>query len=214
MLSCSITQSWPTLCYPMDYSPPGLSVHGDSPGKNTRVGCHTLFQGIFWSWEPNPGLLHCRWILYHLSHQGSPKISGNDGYNSLWELERLLFCEAPPPPDLHFFILLCNYILIPIINPCPTIFIGTPSSFINLDFKSYWYQNCFQESRKVKMGICHWFSEWLDLKALMAMFPLAKGTHGIWWPKSSLKCCLKSPRVKSLQKVKGLDDQVVAVKTS
>ena len=50
------------------------------------------------------------------------------------------------------------YCLIPIINPCPTIFIGTSSSFLNLDFKSYWYQNCFQESRKVKMGICHWFS--------------------------------------------------------
>ena len=34
-------------CDPMDYSPPGSSVHGDSPGKNTRVGCHALLQGIF-----------------------------------------------------------------------------------------------------------------------------------------------------------------------
>ena len=32
------------LCDPMDCSPPGSSVHGDSPGKNTRVGCHALFQ--------------------------------------------------------------------------------------------------------------------------------------------------------------------------
>ena len=36
-----------TLCNLMDYSPPGSSVHGDSPGKNTGVGCHALLQGIF-----------------------------------------------------------------------------------------------------------------------------------------------------------------------
>ena len=46
----------------------------DSPGKNTGVGCHFLLQGIFLTQESNPGLLHCRWILYHLSHQGSPSI--------------------------------------------------------------------------------------------------------------------------------------------
>ena len=43
----SITQSCPTLCDPVDCSPPGSSVHGDSPGKNTGVGCHFLLQGIF-----------------------------------------------------------------------------------------------------------------------------------------------------------------------
>ena len=36
-----------TVCTPVDYSPLGSSVHGDSPGKNTGVGCHALFQGIF-----------------------------------------------------------------------------------------------------------------------------------------------------------------------
>ena len=40
-------QSFRTLCNPMNCSPPGLSVHGDSPGKNTGGGCHTLLQGIF-----------------------------------------------------------------------------------------------------------------------------------------------------------------------
>ena len=47
------------------------SVHGDSPGKNTEVGCHALLQGIFPTQGSNPGLPDCRWILYHLSHQGS-----------------------------------------------------------------------------------------------------------------------------------------------
>ena len=37
-------QSCPTLCDPMDCSPPGSSVHEDSPGKNTGVGCHFLLQ--------------------------------------------------------------------------------------------------------------------------------------------------------------------------
>ena len=58
----------------MDCSPPGSSVHGDSPGKNTAVGCHALLQGIFITQELNPGLPHCRQILYHLSHQGNPRI--------------------------------------------------------------------------------------------------------------------------------------------
>ena len=39
--------SCPTLCDPMDCSPPGTFVHGDSPGKNTGVACHAFLQGIF-----------------------------------------------------------------------------------------------------------------------------------------------------------------------
>ena len=71
---CLVAQSCPTLCYPMDCSPPGSSVQGDSPGKNTGMGCYTLLQGIFPTQGLDPGLLHCRRILYCLSHQGSPRI--------------------------------------------------------------------------------------------------------------------------------------------
>ena len=56
----------------MDCSLRGSSVHGDSPGKNTGVGCLSLLQGIFPTQGLNPGLQHCRQILYCLSHQGSP----------------------------------------------------------------------------------------------------------------------------------------------
>ena len=46
-MSCAKSlQSCPTLCDPMDCSPPGSSIHGDSPGKNTGVGCHALLQQI------------------------------------------------------------------------------------------------------------------------------------------------------------------------
>ena len=43
----------------------------DSQGKNTGVGCHCFLQGIFPTLRSNLNSLHCRWILYHLSHQGS-----------------------------------------------------------------------------------------------------------------------------------------------
>ena len=48
----------------MTCSLPGSSVHGDSPDKNTRVDCHALLQGIFPTQGQNPGLPHCRRILY------------------------------------------------------------------------------------------------------------------------------------------------------
>ena len=66
-----VAQSCPTLCDLMDCSPLDSSVHGDSPSKNTRVGCHALLQGIFQTEGLNLGLVHCRWILYYLSHQRS-----------------------------------------------------------------------------------------------------------------------------------------------
>ena len=43
----------------------------NSPGQNTGVGSHSLCQGIFPTQGSNPGLPHCRHILYQLSHQGS-----------------------------------------------------------------------------------------------------------------------------------------------
>ena len=63
-----------TLCNPTDCSPPDSAVHEDSPGKNTGVGCHAFLQGIFptQGWDPRLlCLLHCKQILYLLSHQGS-----------------------------------------------------------------------------------------------------------------------------------------------
>jgi len=65
---------FPTLCDPKDCSPPGSSVHGDSPGKNTGVDGHALLQGILSTQGSNPGFPHCRQILYHLSYQGNPRI--------------------------------------------------------------------------------------------------------------------------------------------
>ena len=45
----------------------------NSPGKNTGMGCHALLQGIFLTQGLKPGILHCRQVHYHLSHQRSPE---------------------------------------------------------------------------------------------------------------------------------------------
>ena len=69
-----LVQSFPTLFDPMDCSLPGSSCPRNSPGKNTGMGSHSFLQGIFLTQGPNLGLLHCRQILYCLSHQGSPQL--------------------------------------------------------------------------------------------------------------------------------------------
>ena len=66
-------QSCPTPCNPMDYT-----------DQNTRVGSLSLLQGTFPTQGSNPGLPHCRWILYQLSYPGSP---------------RILECIAYPSPE-------------------------------------------------------------------------------------------------------------------
>ena len=57
---------------PHELQPTRLLCPWDSPVKNTGEGGCFLFQGIFLTQGSNPGLLHCRRVLYHLSHQGSP----------------------------------------------------------------------------------------------------------------------------------------------
>ena len=82
----------------------GSSVHGDSPGKNTRVGCHALLQGIFPTQGWNPGLPHCKQILYLLSHQGCPRIL--EWVGSLSLLQRNF-----PTQELNWGLLHCRLIL-------------------------------------------------------------------------------------------------------
>ena len=63
-----VAQSCSTLGDPMDCSRARHPCPRNSPGKNAGVvGSHPLLQGIFPRWGWNLGLLHCRWILYHVS---------------------------------------------------------------------------------------------------------------------------------------------------
>ena len=64
-----VAQSYPTLCDPMDYT-----VHGILQARILEWEAFPFSRGSSQPRDPNPGLLHCRWILYQLSHQGSPRI--------------------------------------------------------------------------------------------------------------------------------------------
>ena len=102
---CSIAQSCPTLCNPMNYSLWGFSVHGDSPSKNTGVGCHALLQGIFLIQGSNPGLPDCRQILYHVSHLLSQIIRVNRyvTWLSIWQCPSFFWCYTIPILKIDFF---------------------------------------------------------------------------------------------------------------
>ena len=66
--SCSVVSDAPR--------PRGLFSRWNSPGQKTGVGSLSLLQRIFPTQGSNPGLPHCRQILYQLSHKGSPRILG------------------------------------------------------------------------------------------------------------------------------------------
>ena len=64
-----VAKSCPTFLDPMDCSPPGSFVHGI---LQARILEWVAIPGDLPDPEIDPGFLHCRQILYHLSHQGSP----------------------------------------------------------------------------------------------------------------------------------------------
>ena len=82
-----------TILYKLDYTyhlvmsdslwPHGLYSPWSSPGQNTGVGSCSHLQGIFPTQGSKPGFLHCRQILYQLSHKGNPILTSN---------------PTPPPP--------------------------------------------------------------------------------------------------------------------
>ena len=90
-------------------SPSGSSVHGDSPGKNTGVGVMPSSRGSSQLRNRtrvlNPGLLHCKRILYCLSHQGSPicpnnmPLSSNDISSN-----RILYCSVISATLFHILV--------------------------------------------------------------------------------------------------------------
>ena len=105
-----LVQSCPTLCNPKDCSPPSSSVHRilQARMKNTGAGCHFRPQGIFPTQGSNPGLQHCRQILYHLSSSQSRLVChlGPIWFFMLCPWTILFFqklCPAPFPSVTHIY---------------------------------------------------------------------------------------------------------------
>ena len=65
----TLVTAWAVVCLaPLSM---GFSRHSPGLSMATEVGCHALLQGIVLTQGSNLGLLPCRWIVYHLSYQGS-----------------------------------------------------------------------------------------------------------------------------------------------
>ena len=93
-----LLQSCPTLCKPMDSSPPGSSVQEDSPGKDTGVGCHALLQGIF----PTQGSIQRLLCLLQWQAGSLPLVPpGRTGFSCH-------FCHELPPWAGHLTSVGCS----------------------------------------------------------------------------------------------------------
>ena len=96
----SVAQSYSTLPDPVDCSPPVSSVHGDFPGKNTRVGCYFQLQGIFLTQGSNPHLLQVSCVAGRFFTAEPPASMGRSSFhlNPLfsWEGRYPLTCQFPP----------------------------------------------------------------------------------------------------------------------
>ena len=91
---------WKLLSHVQIFATPKLYSPWNSPGQNTGVGRLSLLQGIFPTHGSNPGLPHCRWILYQLSHKGSPNLDLRGG-TRIWT-GNLFICNQML---YHWFIL-------------------------------------------------------------------------------------------------------------
>jgi len=100
---CLVAQWCSTLCNPMDCSPPGSSVLGDSPSKNTRVDCHAFLQGIFppRGIEPKSPALQADSLLTE-----PPRKPKNTGVGGLSLLQGIF-----PTQELNRGLLHCRWIL-------------------------------------------------------------------------------------------------------
>ena len=94
------------LLWPHGLYPTRLPCPWHSPRKNTRVGCHFLLQGIFLTQGWNPGLLHCKQIFYHLSHQGislPPYFLTTSAHGDM-SISRLVLCQQWQHRKSHRFL--------------------------------------------------------------------------------------------------------------
>ena len=114
MHACWVTAVMSDSLQPYRLQPIRLLCPWNSPGKSTGMACHSLLQGIFLTQGSNQGLSHCRQILHHLSHQGSP-----------WQ-NKVLQIQIPPRfelspvsqwPAVQFYVAIHS-------SQCKLVFIG------------------------------------------------------------------------------------------
>ena len=136
MSVCVFSRVWP-FASPWT-NPPDSSVHGDSSGKNSGVGCHSLLQGIFSTQELNRDLLHCRQILWQMSYQGSLPLMMSSN---------VIFCTASSAgisQGLRYcFILSCFYMYPKAQTPWPACEDGCSMCLITL-YHTHFFLSLFE----------------------------------------------------------------------
>ena len=168
-------QYWTGLPFPSPEDLPDPGIEPRSPAlqedslsseppekpKNTGVGSLSLLQGIFPTQQLNQGLLHCTWIFYQLSYQGSPNLQYSQLFTSLWLINfwphSWLLCLKPPAHGCHnegdsFHSSICG-------NPCQLNPIGSDGS--------------------ASTGVLSQFT-WWSSNGEMAQFPKVSTLHGTW----------------------------------
>ena len=85
----------------MDYSLPGTSVQGIPQARTLEWVSHSLLQGIFPPQGLNPGLQHCRQILYQLSHKGSPNALFRGFETYLLRVQHTMACRQNPDQQIQ-----------------------------------------------------------------------------------------------------------------
>ena len=143
----------------------------NSPGQNTGMGSHALLQRIFPTQGSNPGIPHCRWILYQLSQTGSP-LSTQIIISSILTLETLhkkphwrrcpsfwsyAHCRRHPPPQSHpgfegnFG---CSWDVVKSCDPGP----GPPEEHGITEWRAgspQPHRSFMEDWGKREMGVCH-----------------------------------------------------------
>ena len=162
----------------MDYSLPGSSVHGDSPGKNTGVGWHALRQGIFPTQGSNPGLPNCRQIFL----RSEPPVQLVGSLSRVWLFETpwiaarqasLSITNARSSlklksiklvmPSSH--LILCRpLLLLPPIPPSIRVF--SSESTLHMRWPKYWSFSFSISPSKDIPGLISFRMDWLDLLAV------------------------------------------------
>ena len=163
--------------------PHGLYSPWNSLGQNTGVGCHSLLQGIFPTQGLNPGGLHCRQILCHLNHQGSPNYISVQ-FSSVAQCQTL--CDpmnhsTPGLPVHHqiaeftqthvlwvgdaIHLILCRPLLLP--PPIfPSIKVFSNESVLRIRWPKFWSCSFSISSSSEHSGLISFRINWLDLLAV------------------------------------------------
>ena len=97
-----VFQSCLTFCNPLDSSPPGASGHGILQARILEWVSISFSRGIFLTQGLNPGFLHCRQVVYYLSHQRSlSSVQFSSVAQSCPTVCNLMNCSTPGLPVHH-----------------------------------------------------------------------------------------------------------------